>query len=107
MNTYMVGQIIEFPVQFYDDTQPYGQPIDPSTVQFRFQSPTTPLVTYVYTSSVIASPGVVARLGTGAYQAQINTVGMTPDTFNYGWLGQGVGQTIGATQFILIASPVG
>jgi hypothetical protein len=106
-NTYVVGQVIEFPVEFLDDTQPYGNPIDPGAVTFKFNSLATPTpTTYTYTSATTPAPGVVAKLAVGSYEAQINTSSLTPSLFTYEWQTSGIGQTIGSSTFTLLAAAI-
>jgi hypothetical protein len=71
-NTYIAGQIVEFPAQFLNDQL---AAVDPATISFLYSINGGATTTLTYSGSSTPAVNVVARLGTGLYEAQLDTTG--------------------------------
>lgn len=99
MNQYIAGQIIEFTALFKDDN---GNPVDPTTVAFKYRAGTGPKVTLNYTNATTPAVGVIAHTGIGSYKAQVDTTSLAADTpLDYEWQSTGTGQTVGSGRVYL------
>ena len=107
MNTYIAGTVVEFTAAFVDDQ---GQPADPSTIVFRYgigpsQGSHGTVTTLTYASASTPGVGIVARTGTGAYEAQVDTTGLS-GFLTYVWQSTGTAQTIGTSVVTIKRAPL-
>ena len=101
MTQYLQGSVVRSVVQFRDEVTKVA--VDPATVEFCYkilgQSPTSP---WTYTNATVPAVGIIARLGVGNYEAQIDTTSFIGKTLEM-WDGLGTGQAPGDRWFEVIA----
>lgn len=96
MNRYLEGELVKVTATFDGEND---QPADPTTVAFKYavapiSSPYGSTVTLTYTGADQPGPGIIARLGVGVYEVQVDSTGQ-PGYWLYEVVSTGAVQTSG------------
>lgn len=106
MNTYISGNIIECYATFVSDA---GTDEAPTNVTFKYaiteSNATSPTTTLTYTGASVPAPGIIASIGTGQYEAQVDTTSL-PGYWLYEWLSTGTGQAVATGSFLVTPTPL-
>lgn len=106
MNTYIAGNVIEAFATFVADN---GSDENPTNVFFKYaiteNNVTSPTTTLVYSGASVPAVGVVANIGTGQFEAQVDTTNL-PGYWLYEWQSVGTGQAVATGSFLVTPLPL-